>query len=69
MTTTQLDILNKKIWLEEKEVVIYMGLCRKTIQKYRDKGINGKFLPASKIGRRIKYKRTDVDWFLSQHKQ
>jgi hypothetical protein len=70
MTTTELDIINKKVWLEEKEVVIYMGLSRKTVQKYRNKGTDqGIFLLASRIGGRIKYKRTDVDKFLSQHQQ
>lgn len=70
MTTTELDILNKKVWLEEKEVITYTGLSRKTVQKYRDRGSDqGIFLPASRIGRLFRYKRTDVDWFLSQHKQ
>jgi len=75
MTATQLEILNKKVWFDTKEVVAYTGFCRKTIIKYRNEGTNpghdkNFFLPANRIGKRAyRYKKTEIDKFLLQHKQ
>ena len=48
--------------LTVKQTSILLGVTELTIYKYIKKG----FIPASKIGRRILIKKTDVDQALSQ---
>lgn len=59
-----LETIQKKTWLREPEAVIYTGVSRSTLQRYRN--YNG--LQFSKInGRTVMYKRSDIDNFFKQH--
>lgn len=74
MTVEQIEILNKKVWLDMKDLIAYTGISKKTLEKYRDHGTDAGakgrlFLPASKIGRRYLYNRTKVDKFILDHTQ
>ena len=40
--------------------MVYLGLSRPTLQRYRDTGL----LPFSKIGRKVFYRRADIDSLL-----
>lgn len=51
----------KKEWLNPKEVHSEFGLSISTLAKWR---MENKFLSFSKIGKYIKYKRTNVETFL-----
>jgi hypothetical protein len=67
MTATELDIINKKIWLTEKEAEQYTGLSFKTLQNLRKDGTEKGLLPYSKIGRKLMYKRLEIDKYFSAH--
>jgi predicted site-specific integrase-resolvase len=70
MTATQLELIQKKAWLSQEEAIVYLGVSRKTIIKYRTEGTDkGIKLPASCLNNRWKYKRVDIDKFLLQHQQ
>jgi len=52
----------KKEWLSPKETNAEYGLCTSTLAKWRMKNKN---IPFSKIGKAIKYKRSDIEAFLN----
>lgn len=47
-------------FMTNEAVMTYLGLSRPTLQRYRDSGR----LPFSKIGRKVFYRRADVDALL-----
>ena len=53
-----------KDWLNPKEVNKEFGLSVSTLAKWR---MENKFLPFSKIGKYIKYKRADIEAFLNDN--
>lgn len=68
MTATQLELIQKKAWLSQEEAIVYLGISRKTIIKYRTEGTDNKIkLPGSCLNGRWRYKRNDIDKFLLKH--
>lgn len=43
-------------WLDNQDTTQLLGVSKRTLQSYRDKGV----LPFSQIGHKCYYKRTDV---------
>lgn len=56
--------INTKEWLNPKEVFGQYGLSISTLAKWR---MDNKYLPFSKIGKYIKYKRSDIEEFLNSN--
>jgi len=56
-----LGIFNKERWLDNQEVCIMLGITKRTLQTYKDKG----FLPFSKLNRKNYYKFSDVQRLLT----
>lgn len=54
----------KKEWLNPKEVNIDFGISVSTLAKWR---MENKYLTFSKVGKYIKYKRTDIEAFLNDN--
>lgn len=54
----------QKDWLNPSEVHIEFGISISTLAKWR---MQNKFLPFSKIGKYIKYKRADIEAFLNSN--
>ena len=54
----------KKEWLSPREVSKEFGLSVSTLAKWRMQNLH---LPFSKIGKYIKYKRSDIETFLSSN--
>jgi len=52
----------KREWLSPKEVEVEYGLSVSTIAKWR---MAKKNIPFSKIGKAVKYKRSDIEAFLN----
>ena len=50
-------------WLNSSEVSKVLHVTPRCLQNYRDKGM----IPFSQIGRKILYKRTDIDEFLKEY--
>jgi len=50
-------------WLNEKEARQYLKVSKSTLQKYRRDGI----VPFSQVGRKIMFKKEDLDAFLTQN--
>jgi excisionase family DNA binding protein len=59
---TGLSLL-RKLWLTGNEVIYLLGISKRTLQSYRDRGI----LPFAQIGRKIYYKASDIDEYLDRH--
>jgi hypothetical protein len=57
-------VLEKKDWLSPVEVNKEFGFSVSTLAKYR---MSNKYLKFSKIGKYIKYKRSDIIDFLEAH--
>ena len=55
----------KKEWLNPREVNQEFGFSTSSLAKFRMKNIN---LPFSKIGKYIRYKRSDIEAFLESNK-
>ena len=55
---------DKKNLLNEKEVQREFGLNARTLQRERSLGTG---VPYVKMGRRVLYKRTDLDKFIEKH--
>jgi predicted DNA-binding transcriptional regulator AlpA len=47
----------KSKWLDQQEVCLLLGLSKRTLQTYREKGI----LPSSQIGRKTYFKWSDIE--------
>lgn len=54
----------KKEWLNPKEVNSDYGISVSTLAKWR---MDNKYLPFSKVGKYIKYKRADIEAFLNDN--
>jgi len=54
-----------KEWLTPKEVNKEFGFSTSTLAKWRMDNLN---LPFSKMGKYIKYKRSDIEYFLESNK-
>jgi excisionase family DNA binding protein len=65
MKTTQgiLQIEQPKKWLSSDDVCNLLQVSKRTLQNYRDRGI----IPFSQIGRKIYYKASDIEEYLSNH--
>ena len=55
----------QKEWLNPREVHLIYGLSVSTLAKWRMLNLN---LVFSKMGKYIKYKRSDIEAFLESHK-
>lgn len=53
----------RKIWLTGDEVIHLLGISKRTLQNYRDQ----RKLPFSQVGRKIYYKASDIEEYLSNH--
>lgn len=62
MSRRQEDIGLKK-WLDNQDVCDVLGISKRTLQTYRDKGL----LPFSQIRHKIFYKPEDVEKLLQSH--
>lgn len=62
MSRRQEDIALKK-WLDNQDVCDVLGISKRTLQTYRDKGL----LPFSQIRHKIFYKPEDVEKLLQSH--
>ena len=56
---------NINMWLNPREVSKEFGFSTSTLAKWRMSKLN---LPFSKIGKYIRYKRSDVEAFIESHK-
>lgn len=61
-TMEQLENKSQKQWLNPNEVFIEYGFSISTLAKWR---MENKYLSFSKIGKYIKYNRTDIEVFLN----
>jgi excisionase family DNA binding protein len=59
---TGLSLL-RKLWLTGDEVIHLLGISKRTLQNYRDQ----RKLPFSQVGRKIYYKASDIEEYLSNH--
>lgn len=53
-------IFNEERWLDNQEVCLMLGITKRTLQSYKDKGL----LPHSKLNRKNYYKFSDVQRLL-----
>ncbi len=53
-------IFNEERWLDNQEVCLMLGITKRTLQSYKDKGL----LPYSKLNRKNYYKFSDVERLL-----
>jgi hypothetical protein len=60
-------MIEKKTWLSEKEAENYTGLGYDVLKKLRTEGTDKGILPYCRIGGTIRYRRTEIDKFFSQH--
>jgi excisionase family DNA binding protein len=58
----QQDKTNEK-WLSSEEVCYLLRISTRTLQNYRDNGV----LPFAQIGRKIYYKASDIQEYLTKH--
>ena len=58
-----MELLNE--WLNPQEVKKYYGFSTSTLAKWRMNNLN---LPFSKMGKYIRYKRSDIEAFLESNK-
>ena len=65
---TQIELIHKKTWLTEKEAVQYTGFGADVLRKLRTEGTQKGTLPYSRLGNNIRYKRSDIDNFIEDHK-
>lgn len=54
-------IFNEERWLDNQEVCLMLGITKRTLQSYKDKGL----LPFSKLNRKNYYKFSDVQRLLA----
>ena len=54
------SIFKEEKWLDNQEVCLMMGITKRTLQTYKDKGL----LPFSKLNRKNYYKISDVQALL-----
>ncbi|OPC66493.1 DNA-binding protein [Elizabethkingia bruuniana] len=54
------SIFSEERWLDNQEVCLMLGITKRTLQSYKDKG----FLPYSKLNRKNYYKFSDVQRLL-----
>lgn len=54
----------KKEWLSPKEVSSNYGMSISSLAKFR---MDNKYLPYSKVGKYIKYRRADIEAFLNNN--
>ena len=59
------NIVSEKEWLNPREVNQEFGFSTSTLAKWRMDNLN---LPFSKIGKYIRYKRSDLETFLESNK-
>lgn len=64
----RLERKRKKDWLTNKEAQEYLGLSRATLQRYRSPD-SSPYLPSSKVGSKIYYRREDIEALLEEHMQ
>lgn len=58
-------IFNGERWLDNQEVCLMLGITKRTLQSYKDKGL----LPFSKLNRKNYYKLSDVQRLLAPDEQ
>ncbi|WP_278701476.1 helix-turn-helix domain-containing protein [Butyricimonas virosa] len=56
------SLANESGWIASKDVPDYLGISRRTWQRYR----NERLIPFSQIGRKIWVKKADIDKFLEK---
>ncbi|WP_018675953.1 helix-turn-helix domain-containing protein [Riemerella columbina] len=59
------SICKKEKWLDTQEVCLLLGISKRALQNYKDRGI----LPYSYINRKNYYKQTDIDRLLAENYQ
>lgn len=57
-----IEVINKKVWLNQKEATFYTGICRSVLDDLRKNG-----LKYSKVQGKILYKRTNIDKFIEEN--
>ena len=62
---TYKGILQKEKWLDSQEVCLLLGISKRALQNYKDKGI----LASSSIFRKNYFKRSDVEQLLTSNLQ
>jgi len=60
-----IGIFNEERWLDNQEVCLMLGITKRTLQSYKDKGL----LPFSKLNRKNYYKFSDVQRLLASDAQ
>ena len=58
---TYTAIFNEERWLDNQEVCLMLGISKRTLQSYKNKGL----LPYSKLNRKNYYKFSDVQHLLA----
>ena len=58
------DKYKKNLLLSEKEVEEIYGLNSRTLQRERNLGVG---MPYVKIGKRVRYKNTDIEKYIDLH--
>lgn len=62
-----IETINKKVWLSEKEAEVYTGLGRTKLKELRTEGTIIGTLPYRRIGGTIRYHRKEIDNYFDQH--
>lgn len=57
------SICQKEKWLDTQEVCLLLGISKRALQNYKDKGL----LPHSYIHRKNYYKYSDIEIFLAEN--
>lgn len=60
---TSLELQKFEKWLSSEEVCHLLRISSRTLQNYRDNGV----LPFAQIGRKIYYRASDIQEYLSRH--
>ena len=63
----KVELIQKKTWLNTSEVAIYTGLSHTEIRRLRLDGTPKGTMPYYRIKNSVRFKRTEVEDFLSLH--
>ena len=68
-TVIQNHLLNRPVWLTTEQVANLLQICPTTLEKARSTGAGPlSSLPFHKIGRSVRYKKTDIETFMASKK-
>jgi hypothetical protein len=66
-----IETINKKVWLTQKEAEVYTSFWEKTLTRFRLEGtdtVKKHKLPYRRVGGKIIFSRKEIDEFFNKHK-